>query len=84
MHMFDALEADPELPKRPRPAVEEIADRLVKDLKGRIVVRREIYRQYVDEPYFASEINQALSQLKRQDRVEYDSPANNNSPIKFK
>jgi three-Cys-motif partner protein len=56
-----------------RPDVEEIANEIFTRLQDQKLTRREIYRLFAEEHYFATEINKALTQLKRKGKAKYDS-----------
>lgn len=83
LSMFDMVEL-PVAPKPERDHQEVIAGEILKNLSGRTVTRKEIYQVLADEPYFANEINKAISFLKRKGEVVYTSPVNNHTPITIK
>lgn len=73
----------------PPPPVERDSDEIVgeviaKKLSGRTLTRKEIYKAMADEPYFAKEINKALTSLKRKGRADYPSTVTNNTLITIK
>jgi three-Cys-motif partner protein len=66
-----------------RPSKEEIANHIFDLLQGRRLVLREVYRTLADEPYFDSEVDSALRQLRRQKRARFSGDLGNETVIEF-
>jgi hypothetical protein len=82
MRMFDMPVPEPQV--EPRPSTDEIATTITQRLKGRTLTRRDLYREFADEPYYATEIDKALTQLKKNGVAQYATPLNNNTIITIK
>ncbi len=66
----------PEAPPVPpilnaRPPVEDCANVLIQNFSGQSLTVKEIYQGMADEEFFLSEINKALTQLKKQGKAIY-------------
>jgi three-Cys-motif partner protein len=74
----------PPLERPLRPTIEEISAHLYELFKGIQTTRRQIYQALVDEVYFATEVNKAITYLKNKELVSY-SPGQlrNDTPISF-
>ena len=72
------------LERQPRPVVNVIAEHIARQLAGWTGTRKEVYAAFADEPYFASEINKALTHLKTAKLAIYDTPLKNNSIIQIR
>jgi three-Cys-motif partner protein len=79
---MDVANPVPQFPQRLQP--EDIATQIIGRMAGRQTTRKELSREFADDPYFAGEINRALTILKREKRAEYESPLTNASVIHFK
>ena len=79
--LFDEM---PPAPRKRRDEVSNIADILVSKMSGTIVTRKAVYKVMADSPYFATEINKALTLLLRQQRASYQTPLKNDSLITFR
>ncbi len=76
----------PEVPQpeaSDRPTVEECADYIARIFAGKTVKRREVYRVLADEIYFDTEINGAISFLKRNKRINYEGKLSHDTSISF-
>ena len=74
----------PPVDQSPRATIEDIAKRIQELLGGKSLSKRDVYAALADEPYFANEINKALTFLKGQDLASYQSPVKNNTLISIK
>ena len=79
MPLFEVPAPPLETPQRA--STEEIANHIVRLLKGKSSTRKGIYRILANEPYFADEINKALNSLKKQKRASFDDAQGINTRI---
>lgn len=74
----------PPLERPPRATIEEIATHIRNLLGGKMLTKRNLYAALEDEPYFASEINKALSLLKKQGFASFEGSLTNDTRILIK
>lgn len=74
---------DPPDTERERPAPEDVAAVMLRRISPGVMTKKGVYRTMADEPYFAGEIDRALTWLKRQGRVTYESREQNDAEICF-
>jgi hypothetical protein len=71
----------PDVVRPERATKEEIGEHICQKLAGKWITRRDVYHVFADEPYFDTEINQALTHLRKQGKVDYTPPLENNTRI---
>jgi hypothetical protein len=79
MQLFETVAPPLETPQRA--STEEIADHIVRLLKGKTITKKGIYKILANELYFADEINKALNALKRQKKASFDDTRGINTRI---
>ena len=52
--------------------VSEIAVKIIRAFSGRTANRRQVYHHLADELYLTEEINRALTQLKKEGKINFD------------
>ena len=82
--LFDMPAAPaPPLQAPPRATSEEIGKHILALLGGRTLTRRDIYSVFADEPYFATEIDKALRNLRRQKKASFEGDLRHKTTIKL-
>ncbi len=76
---------EPDVPniEMPRPPVEEIVQDIVARFGGKTVEKREVFRKLADEIYSPSEIDKALSLLRKTEQAQFDTPPRHDTLIRF-
>ena len=73
----------PQLQAPPRATSEEIEKHILDLLGGRTLTRRDIYSAFADEPYFSTEIDKALRNLRRQKKAFFEGELRHKTRIKL-
>jgi three-Cys-motif partner protein len=73
----------PQLQAPPRAPSEEIEKHILALLGGRTLTRRDIYSAFADEPYFATEIDKALRNLRRRKKAFFEGDLRHKTNIKL-
>jgi three-Cys-motif partner protein len=78
------FEVEAPLPRTPqRKSIEEIATQIYDLFRGKTLKKKDIYTTLADEPYFAREVDRALTHLKRQKLASFDDAKGINTLIRI-
>jgi three-Cys-motif partner protein len=77
---------EPEVPEPKmvdRASVEDCAEDIMRRFSGKAATRRDVYRELADEEYFDTEVNSAISRLKKERRATYRGTLSHDTLIQF-
>src|SRR5258708_6363594 len=77
--LFEVAAPSPKTPQRA--SIEDIAKQIYGLFRGKTITKKDIYTALADEPYFAREVDRALTQLKRQKLASFDNDKGINTLI---
>lgn len=81
--LIDIPSPAPQLQTPPRATSQEIEKHMLALLGGKTLTRRDIYSAFADETYFATEIDKALRNLRKQKKASFEGDLRNNTLIKL-
>ncbi len=77
--LFEVAAPSPKTPQRT--SIEDIAKQIYGLFRGKTITKKDIYTALADEPYFAREVDRALTQLKKQKLASFDNDKGINTLI---
>jgi len=77
--LFEVAAPSPKTPQRT--SIEDIAKQIYGHFRGKTITKKDIYTALADEPYFAREVDRALTQLKKQKLASFDNDKGINTLI---
>lgn len=83
LSLFDIEPTVPEPSMSSRPTTEEVAGIVLRQLAGRSVTKREVYRELVDELFFPTEVDKALRLLRDTSRAHFEGQLQHKTRIDF-
>ena len=77
--LFEVAAPSPKTPQRT--SIEDIAKQIYGLFRGKTITKKDIYTALADEPYFAREVDRALTQLKKQKLASFNNDKGINTLI---
>ncbi len=66
-----------------RPPIEEIEAEILSCFRGKKALRKEVYDELTDTPYYPEEIDKALRKLRKKEKVSFDGNLKNKTQLYF-